>query len=207
MKNQSMIGNGNGNGNTERGSAAIWIIVIFIVIALGVAGYLFALSQGFLEAPEFIANIPGIDQILPEKPEEAEGPVEMTEEESLKHQITNLMGDLQKKDTEIGGLTGDLAERDTRIAELQSQLDLIMDTISAASRQDIRSAATIHESMDAAASAKILSKLTPEEASLIIGAMRESKAGDILEEMDEDLAKKITSILAGFEETQTASGG
>ncbi len=185
--------------NNERGSVLAIIFWLIFIVILAAAGFLFVISQGFIEAPEQIASLPFMDQIIPEKEDEdGDEIVEISAESTLRTQLVDLRNMYLESQTIIESLTLQLAEKDRLIQEREDEIARIRDSLNLARDQNIQATALIYENMDPEEASVILSKLGADRASLILGAMRESKAADVMALMDEDLATEITELLAGF---------
>lgn len=182
----------------ESGSVGIFLLVTFIVIVVGVVIYLGLLNQGIIEAPEFIANIPGMDQLLPEPEEVADEPVNIPQEQSTTGRAQQFAETIALLKAENTDLEAQVADKDTQILVLQTEVDRLTTLLTQSRDSSIQQAAAVHEAMGAEESAQILQNLTPQESALILKGMREGSAADILEVMDEDYATRITEILAGF---------
>ncbi len=184
----------------ERGSAWAWIFTLFLLIVVGAGAYLFLIKFGIFEAPEFLAQVPGMEFFIPEEEEpEGDGVVEMTNEETLRNLNLVLRGQKDALESRVAALEQELAEQERLVQEREDQIARLQDALNLARDQNINNVALIYEAMEPEEASVILSNMGAERASLILGAMRESKAAEVLELMDESLATEITQILAGFE--------
>jgi len=184
----------------ERGGVGGWILVIFLVIVVGIGGYLFVLNRGWMEAPEALASQPWMSSILPKEEEALEDEaVEVSLEDTLRHQNLVLRGERDSALARITTLEQQLADKDRLVLEREDEIARLRDALNLAQDQNISNVALIYENMDPEDAAKFLSNLGPEKASLILAEMRESDAADVLSLMDETIATQITQIMAGFE--------
>lgn len=190
------------NINTERGSVTGWLIGILAFIAVCIGGYLMAVNLGYVKVPESLAQISVIKAVMPKvnEPPVTEV-VTISNEESLKQQIIILNSKIVAAEAKIETLEAQLAEKESLITTRNDEIASLRNALKMTQGQNISAVAGIYESMDPLEASVILASLTPEEASLIIGAMKESKAAGIMELLDKNFATRITSILAGFEES------
>jgi len=184
----------------ERGSAWAWIFTIILLIIVGAGAYLGLIKFGIIEAPEALANLPGMEMILPpveDVPEEAE--TEFTAEDKLRQDMIILNSRYESAQTQIASLNQQLADLERLVQEREDEIAQLQDILNLSQEQNINNVGLIFEAMDPEEASTILSNLGAERAALILGAMRESKAADVLAVMDERLATEITQIMAGFE--------
>ena len=184
----------------ERGSAWAWIFTIILLIIVGAGAYLGLIKFGIIEAPEALANLPGMEMILPpveEATEEAESV--FTAEDKLRQDMIILNSRYEAAETQIASLNQQLADLERLVQEREDEIAQLQDILNLSQEQNINNVGLIFEAMDPDEASTILSNLGAERAALILGAMRESKAADVLAIMDETLATQITEIMAGFE--------
>jgi len=183
----------------ERGGVGGWILVIFLLVVVGIAGYLFVLNRGMMEAPEALASQPWMSSILPQEEEVPEEVVEVSLEDTLRHQNLVLRGERDSALSRITAIEQQLADKDRLVLEREDEIARLRDVLNLAQVQNISNVALIYENMDPDDAAKFLGNQGPDKASLILGEMREGNAADILSLMDETLVTQITQIMAGFE--------
>jgi flagellar motility protein MotE (MotC chaperone) len=184
----------------ERGSAWAWIFTIIFLVIVGVGAFLGLIKLGMVEAPEALANLPGMEMILPQEEEAPEETTpEFSETEKLRQDYIILNSRYEAAETQIGSLNQQLADLERLVQEREDEIAQLEDILNLSQEQNINNVGLIFEAMDPEDASTILSNLGADRAALILSAMRESKAADVLAIMDETLATQITQIMAGFE--------
>ncbi len=189
----------------ERGSAWGWIFTIFIVIVVAIGVFLTLTRFAVIPAPSFLANQPWMASFLPPKEETPASEVpELPAEASLRNQLVALKTERDTAQGRITALEADIAAKDKLVKEREDEIARLRSTLDLASKQNVNKVALMYENMEPQDAAKILANLGAYSASLILGAMRESKSADVLALMDEALATEITQIMAGFKQSGSA---
>jgi len=193
---------------SERGNAGMIILTVVIVIVVAIGGYMFALNQGILPAPAFLAQQPWMQRILPkqEAPEETEVSPEISYEDNLRNQVVEWKSKYDAEVATNSDLLQQNADKDSLIQQRDDEIARLRDTINLAQNSNLNSVALIYENMTPQDASDALSILGPEQSSLILGAMRESKAADVMDLMDETLVVSITRLMAGFTGTGAPTG-
>ena len=193
---------------SERGNTGMIILSIVIVLVVFAGIAYMVLSQGLWKPPQAIADLPFIKNILPKVETSEEIPVspEISLEDSLRNQVIDWKN---KYDTEVAtnsDLSQQIADKDSLMQQRDDEIARLRDTINLAQNSNLNSVALIYENMTPQDAADALSILGPEQSSLILGAMREGKAADVMDLMDETLVVEITRLMAGFTGTGAQTG-
>ncbi len=185
---------------SERGSAGGWIVTIIIILVVAAGGGAMAIKFGLIPVPESLASQPWMASILPdveEMPEQVNN--EISSEDTLRNSYLIERSKVNIAEARITELELEIASKDVLLQEKEDEIASLRDTINLSSSQNISSVALIYEAMDPKDASVFLTNLGPDRASLILGAMRENKAADVMSLMDESIATQITEIIAGFD--------
>jgi len=184
---------------SERGNAGAVVVTIIVVIVVLIGGFLGAINQGFVPAPEFLANQPWMESILPPEEEvETEGEVEISLESNLRNQAVEYRSQRDVALATVSDLEQELADKDRLLTARDDEISRLRDTINLAQNSNLNNVALIYENMSPQDASDAMEILGPEQSSLILGAMRESKAAEVMELLDETMVVEITRIMAGF---------